>query len=150
MCLGSRSTTSHEIHGPKPVRHYWKVAQSSVRILKWWKKKQTCVQMEYWMCAGCDRYQSITDLVKSWHEERHHFSYPSRCSGSVCSHYTQVRSAWIQSIIAFKESLEKLNVPNDRCLNSRSQWSFTIPPSPKTHTSINIDRLNRKWTSPLQ
>lgn len=73
------------------------------------------------MFAGCDRYQSITDLVKSWHEERHHFSYPNRCSGSVCSHYTQVRSAWIQSIIAFKESLEKLNVPNDRCLNSRSQ-----------------------------
>ncbi|XP_030279511.1 peptidase inhibitor R3HDML [Sparus aurata] len=36
------------------------------------------------------RYQSITDLVKSWHEERHHFSYPNRCSGSVCSHYTQM------------------------------------------------------------
>lgn len=73
------------------------------------------------MFAGCDRYQSITDLVKSWHMERHHFSYPNRCSGSVCSHYTQVRSTWIQSIIAFKESLAKLNVPNDRCLNSRSQ-----------------------------
>uniref|UniRef100_A0A673AQ70 R3H domain containing-like n=1 Tax=Sphaeramia orbicularis TaxID=375764 RepID=A0A673AQ70_9TELE len=36
------------------------------------------------------RYQSITDLVRSWYEERHHFSYPSRCSGSVCSHYTQM------------------------------------------------------------
>ncbi|XP_074499446.1 peptidase inhibitor R3HDML [Sebastes fasciatus] len=36
------------------------------------------------------RYQSITDLVRSWYEERHHFSYPNRCSGSVCSHYTQM------------------------------------------------------------
>ncbi|KAI3357802.1 hypothetical protein L3Q82_016190 [Scortum barcoo] len=36
------------------------------------------------------RYQSITDLVKSWYEERHHFSYPNRCSGYVCSHYTQM------------------------------------------------------------
>ncbi|XP_044065971.1 R3H domain containing-like isoform X2 [Siniperca chuatsi] len=36
------------------------------------------------------RYQSITDLVRSWYDERHHFSYPNRCSGSVCSHYTQM------------------------------------------------------------
>ncbi|XP_049920046.1 R3H domain containing-like [Epinephelus moara] len=36
------------------------------------------------------RYQSITDLVRSWYNERHHFSYPNRCSGSVCSHYTQM------------------------------------------------------------
>uniref|UniRef100_A0A3Q2V873 R3H domain containing-like n=1 Tax=Haplochromis burtoni TaxID=8153 RepID=A0A3Q2V873_HAPBU len=36
------------------------------------------------------RYQSITDLVRSWNDERHHFSYPNRCSGSVCSHYTQM------------------------------------------------------------
>ncbi|XP_032378034.1 peptidase inhibitor R3HDML [Etheostoma spectabile] len=36
------------------------------------------------------RYQSITDLVQSWYEERHHFSFPNRCSGSVCSHYTQM------------------------------------------------------------
>ncbi|XP_040908517.1 R3H domain containing-like [Toxotes jaculatrix] len=36
------------------------------------------------------RYQSITDLVGSWYDERHHFSYPNRCSGSVCSHYTQM------------------------------------------------------------
>ncbi|KAF3860867.1 hypothetical protein F7725_001122 [Dissostichus mawsoni] len=36
------------------------------------------------------RYQSITDLVRSWYEERHHFSYPNRCSGAVCSHYTQM------------------------------------------------------------
>ncbi|XP_019108568.1 peptidase inhibitor R3HDML [Larimichthys crocea] len=36
------------------------------------------------------RYQSITDLIRSWYDERHHFSYPNRCSGSVCSHYTQM------------------------------------------------------------
>uniref|UniRef100_A0A3Q1JKT1 SCP domain-containing protein n=1 Tax=Anabas testudineus TaxID=64144 RepID=A0A3Q1JKT1_ANATE len=36
------------------------------------------------------RSQSITDLIRSWHSERHHFTYPNRCSGSVCSHYTQM------------------------------------------------------------
>uniref|UniRef100_A0A665TQ40 SCP domain-containing protein n=1 Tax=Echeneis naucrates TaxID=173247 RepID=A0A665TQ40_ECHNA len=36
------------------------------------------------------RYQSITELVRSWYDERQHFSYPNRCSGSVCSHYTQM------------------------------------------------------------
>ncbi|NP_001373427.1 peptidase inhibitor R3HDML precursor [Danio rerio] len=36
------------------------------------------------------RYKSIIDLVKSWYDERHSFSYPSRCSGSVCTHYTQM------------------------------------------------------------
>ncbi|KAG2461426.1 CRSPL inhibitor, partial [Polypterus senegalus] len=45
------------------------------------------------------RYRSITELVKSWHDERHYYSYPypqectpscpNKCSGSVCSHYTQ-------------------------------------------------------------
>ncbi|KAM7411230.1 hypothetical protein PAMA_021290 [Pampus argenteus] len=36
------------------------------------------------------RYQSITDLVRSWYDERNRFSYPNRCTGSVCSHYTQM------------------------------------------------------------
>ncbi|KAM9856126.1 peptidase inhibitor R3HDML [Aulostomus maculatus] len=36
------------------------------------------------------RYQSITDLVRSWYNEKQNFSYPNRCSGSVCSHYTQM------------------------------------------------------------
>ncbi|XP_055043729.2 peptidase inhibitor R3HDML isoform X2 [Misgurnus anguillicaudatus] len=36
------------------------------------------------------RYRSIIDLVKSWYDERHSFSYPNRCTGFVCSHYTQV------------------------------------------------------------
>ncbi|XP_028307868.1 peptidase inhibitor R3HDML [Gouania willdenowi] len=41
------------------------------------------------------RYQSITDLVRSWYNERHRFSYPNKCSGSVCSHYTQM--VWASS-----------------------------------------------------
>ncbi|XP_058498876.1 R3H domain containing-like [Solea solea] len=36
------------------------------------------------------RYQSITDLIRTWYDERHHFSYPNRCTGSICSHYTQM------------------------------------------------------------
>ncbi|XP_029136308.2 R3H domain containing-like [Labrus bergylta] len=41
------------------------------------------------------RYQSITDLVRTWYDERNHFSYPNRCPGSVCSHYTQM--VWASS-----------------------------------------------------
>lgn len=37
------------------------------------------------------RYKSVTELVKSWYDEKYSFSYPNRCTGSVCSHYTQVR-----------------------------------------------------------
>ncbi|CAL8326112.1 unnamed protein product [Merluccius merluccius] len=44
------------------------------------------------------RYQSITDLMRSWHNEKQHFSYPNRCSGSVCSHYTQMVWANTRSI----------------------------------------------------
>ncbi|KAJ8016976.1 hypothetical protein DPEC_G00012980 [Dallia pectoralis] len=36
------------------------------------------------------RYRSVIELVKSWHDEKHYFFYPNRCSGSVCSHYTQM------------------------------------------------------------
>ncbi|XP_029816288.1 peptidase inhibitor R3HDML [Manacus vitellinus] len=46
------------------------------------------------------RYRSVTDMVKSWHQEQQHYSFPhprecsprcpSKCSGSVCSHYTQM------------------------------------------------------------
>ncbi|XP_061865104.1 peptidase inhibitor R3HDML isoform X2 [Colius striatus] len=49
------------------------------------------------------RYRSVTDMVKSWHQEKQHYSFPhphecnprcpSKCSGSVCSHYTQ-DEAW--------------------------------------------------------
>ncbi|KAJ7413065.1 Peptidase inhibitor R3HDML [Willisornis vidua] len=45
------------------------------------------------------RYRSVIDMVKSWHQEKQHYSFPhphecnprcpSKCSGSVCSHYTQ-------------------------------------------------------------
>lgn len=46
------------------------------------------------------RYRSVVDMVKSWHQEKQHYSFPhphecnprcpSKCSSSVCSHYTQV------------------------------------------------------------
>uniref|UniRef100_A0A3Q3WXU0 SCP domain-containing protein n=1 Tax=Mola mola TaxID=94237 RepID=A0A3Q3WXU0_MOLML len=42
------------------------------------------------LSVSTGRYLSITELVRSWYVERHHFSYPNRCSGSVCSHYTQM------------------------------------------------------------
>ncbi|XP_021272748.1 peptidase inhibitor R3HDML isoform X1 [Numida meleagris] len=45
------------------------------------------------------RYRSVVDMVRSWHHEQQHYSFPhprecnprcpSKCSGSVCSHYTQ-------------------------------------------------------------
>lgn len=48
------------------------------------------------------RYRSVVDMVRSWHHEQQHYSFPhprecnprcpSKCSGSVCSHYTQVRA----------------------------------------------------------
>ncbi|XP_048873117.1 R3H domain containing-like [Brienomyrus brachyistius] len=42
------------------------------------------------LAISSGRYRSILELVRSWHDEKHSFSYPSRCSGSVCSHYTQM------------------------------------------------------------
>ncbi|XP_004687075.1 PREDICTED: peptidase inhibitor R3HDML [Condylura cristata] len=48
------------------------------------------------------RYRSVVDLVKSWSEERRHYSFPAPgdchrhcCRGSVCSHYTQM--VWASS-----------------------------------------------------
>ncbi|XP_073438522.1 peptidase inhibitor R3HDML [Dendrobates tinctorius] len=51
------------------------------------------------------RYRSVVDLVKAWYDERQHYSFPyprecnpncpSKCSGSVCSHYTQM--VWASS-----------------------------------------------------
>ncbi|XP_037357526.1 peptidase inhibitor R3HDML [Talpa occidentalis] len=51
------------------------------------------------------RYRSVVDLVKSWSEEKRYYSYPAtgdchphcpwRCSGPVCSHYTQM--VWASS-----------------------------------------------------
>lgn len=64
-----------------------------------------------WMCVGCDRYQSITDLVRSWYDERQHFSYPNRCSGPVCSHYTQVGRIspldWVRGSIWIQRDLSE-------------------------------------------
>ncbi|XP_059562999.1 peptidase inhibitor R3HDML isoform X2 [Myotis daubentonii] len=51
------------------------------------------------------RYHSVVDLVKSWSEEKRHYLFPApkdcsphcpwRCSGPVCSHYTQM--VWASS-----------------------------------------------------
>uniref|UniRef100_A0A8B9IAU1 R3H domain containing like n=1 Tax=Anser brachyrhynchus TaxID=132585 RepID=A0A8B9IAU1_9AVES len=51
------------------------------------------------------RYRSVVDMVRSWHREQQHYSFPhprecnprcpSKCSGSVCSHYTQM--VWASS-----------------------------------------------------
>uniref|UniRef100_A0A8C9FBE4 R3H domain containing like n=1 Tax=Pavo cristatus TaxID=9049 RepID=A0A8C9FBE4_PAVCR len=50
------------------------------------------------------RYRSVVDMVRSWHHEQQHYSFPhprecnprcpSKCSGSVCSHYTQGQLDW--------------------------------------------------------
>ncbi|KAI6074102.1 Peptidase inhibitor R3HDML isoform X2 [Aix galericulata] len=61
------------------------------------------------------RYRSVVDMVRSWHREQQHFSFPhprecnprcpSKCSGSVCSHYTQAvcpGAGWAQ-----KRDIEK-------------------------------------------
>nr|XP_019604063.1 PREDICTED: peptidase inhibitor R3HDML [Rhinolophus sinicus] len=51
------------------------------------------------------RYRSVVELMKSWSEEKRHYSFPApkdcnphcpwRCSGPVCSHYTQM--VWASS-----------------------------------------------------
>ncbi|KAM5304427.1 peptidase inhibitor R3HDML [Glossophaga mutica] len=51
------------------------------------------------------RYRSVVDLVRAWSEEARHYSFPApadcaprcpwRCSGPVCSHYTQM--VWASS-----------------------------------------------------
>uniref|UniRef100_A0A672MLG7 R3H domain containing-like n=1 Tax=Sinocyclocheilus grahami TaxID=75366 RepID=A0A672MLG7_SINGR len=45
------------------------------------------------------RHRSIIDLVRSWYDERHYFSYPNRCSGSVCTHYTQVVTIFLKCLL---------------------------------------------------
>ncbi|NXR09624.1 CRSPL inhibitor, partial [Semnornis frantzii] len=51
------------------------------------------------------RQRSVVDMVRSWHQEKQHYSFPhphecsprcpSKCSSSVCSHYTQM--VWASS-----------------------------------------------------
>lgn len=58
------------------------------------------VEKLYLIHGAFCRYRSVVDMVKSWHQEKQHYSFPhphecnprcpSKCSGSVCSHYTQV------------------------------------------------------------
>ncbi|XP_067904347.1 peptidase inhibitor 15-like [Heterodontus francisci] len=52
------------------------------------------------MSIQSGRYRSIIDLVRSWYEEGRYYSFPypgecnprcpNKCSGTVCSHYTQM------------------------------------------------------------
>ncbi|KAF2981260.1 hypothetical protein EK904_004067 [Melospiza melodia maxima] len=94
--------------------------------------------MEYmvsWAVAGWStalhryRYRSVLDMVKSWHQEKQHYSFPqprecnprcpSKCSGSVCSHYTQM--VWATS--------SRLGCALGTCANVRvwgSTWRHAI------------------------
>ncbi|XP_074776405.1 peptidase inhibitor R3HDML [Athene noctua] len=75
------------------------------------------------------RYRSIVDMVKSWHQEKQHYSFPqphecnprcpSKCSGSVCSHYTQM--VWASS--------SRLGCALGTCTNVRvwgSTWRHAV------------------------
>ncbi|XP_033375024.1 peptidase inhibitor R3HDML [Parus major] len=75
------------------------------------------------------RYRSVMDMVKSWHQEKQHYSFPhprecnprcpSKCSGSVCSHYTQM--VWATS--------SRLGCALGTCANVRvwgSTWRHAI------------------------
>ncbi|XP_025948803.2 peptidase inhibitor R3HDML [Dromaius novaehollandiae] len=70
------------------------------------------------------RYRSAVDLVKSWHHEKQHYSFPhpgecnprcpAKCSTSVCSHYTQM--VWASS--------SRLGCAVNTCANVRV-WGST-------------------------
>ncbi|XP_065501918.1 peptidase inhibitor R3HDML [Caloenas nicobarica] len=75
------------------------------------------------------RYRSVVDMVKSWHQEKQHYSFPhshecnprcpSKCSGSVCSHYTQM--VWATS--------SRLGCALGSCTNVRvwgSTWRHAV------------------------
>ncbi|KFP33588.1 Peptidase inhibitor R3HDML, partial [Colius striatus] len=79
--------------------------------------------------GACCRYRSVTDMVKSWHQEKQHYSFPhphecnprcpSKCSGSVCSHYTQM--VWATS--------SRLGCALSSCANVRvwgSTWRHAV------------------------
>ncbi|KAF5902052.1 peptidase inhibitor R3HDML, partial [Clarias magur] len=59
------------------------------------------------LSVSTGRYRSVIDLVKSWHDEKYSFSYPNRCTGSVCTHYTQM--VWA--------STNKIGCAINRCSN---------------------------------
>ncbi|XP_076840191.1 peptidase inhibitor R3HDML [Brachyhypopomus gauderio] len=65
------------------------------------------------------RHRSVIELVRSWHEEKHSFSYPNRCTGSICSHYTQM--VWA--------STSRVGCAINRCSNMNvfgSTWKEAI------------------------
>ncbi|XP_064155550.1 R3H domain containing-like isoform X1 [Anguilla rostrata] len=65
------------------------------------------------------RYRSVIDLVRSWHEERNSFGYPNKCSGSVCTHYTQM--VWATS--------NRIGCAINRCANMNvygSPWKQAV------------------------
>ncbi|KAM8996895.1 peptidase inhibitor R3HDML [Ara ararauna] len=71
------------------------------------------------------RSSSVINMVKSWHQEKQHYSFPhpqecnprcpSKCSGSVCSHYTQM--VWASS--------SRLGCALSTCSNIRV-WGSTL------------------------
>ncbi|KAK1803565.1 hypothetical protein P4O66_020985 [Electrophorus voltai] len=65
------------------------------------------------------RYRSVIELVRSWHDEKQSFSYPNRCNGAVCSHYTQM--VWA--------STSRIGCAINRCSNMNvfgSMWKEAI------------------------
>ncbi|KAL1020625.1 hypothetical protein UPYG_G00002600 [Umbra pygmaea] len=60
------------------------------------------------------RYRSVTELVRSWHEEKNLFSFPNRCNGPVCSHYTQM--VWA--------STSRMGCALNKCSNINVYGSF--------------------------
>ncbi|KAJ8390203.1 hypothetical protein AAFF_G00109420 [Aldrovandia affinis] len=65
------------------------------------------------------RYRSVIDLVRSWQEEKNYFSYPNKCSGPVCTHYTQM--IWATS--------NKMGCAINRCSNMNvygSAWKQAV------------------------
>ncbi|XP_006000544.1 peptidase inhibitor R3HDML [Latimeria chalumnae] len=66
------------------------------------------------------RYRTIVDLVKPWYEEKQYYSFPypqecnprcpSKCSGAVCTHYTQMVWATSNRIGCAVNTCSNINV----------------------------------------
>lgn len=107
MHLGPRALTADEIRGPEPVCPFWPVSEPSllpVTSLPFFhsvtQQARRAHSPSFFHRLRLPRYRSVVDLVKSWSEEKRHYLFPApkdctphcpwRCSGPVCSHYTQV------------------------------------------------------------
>ncbi|KAM9372293.1 peptidase inhibitor R3HDML [Phaethornis superciliosus] len=89
------------------------------------------------------RYCSVVGMVKSWHQEKEHNSFPhphkcnpccsSKCSSSVCSHYTQGRTTDPWHLAAHQmvwASSSRLGCALATCANVQmwgSTWQHTVP-----------------------